>query len=147
MAEPTTAAPGQPTTGRKLQQAGVGSVPALLEPVVPAAELAALVTPPVGGAPPGTGRKLQQVSDKGKWGMDARLEVEHWRLKHTLILLLNSSPLPLSLRPHIPTMQAGGEEAPVAAGDQALFAAPLIAPSAEVNSPNHALNRPICAVQ
>jgi hypothetical protein len=54
-------------------------VPALLEPVVPAAELAALVTPPVGGAPPGTGRKLQQVSDEGKTVTEARLEVEYWR--------------------------------------------------------------------
>jgi hypothetical protein len=53
-------------------------------------------------------------------------------VKHALVLLLDPSPSPLPPGPSISKMQAVGEQAPMAAEDQALFAAPLIAPFAEV---------------
>lgn len=61
-AEPTTATPGQPVTGRKLHQAPDVFAPLLF---VPASESLAAV--PVEGAMPGTGRKLQQA------GMEAAI--------------------------------------------------------------------------
>lgn len=76
VAEPAMPAPGEPTTGRRLRQEGREAT--LLEPVVPAAELAALVTPPVGEAP-GTGRRLQQVRGEGTSATQTRLAEGLWR--------------------------------------------------------------------